>query len=90
LAIGQAEELVRSTGNLPVPVHLRNAPTKLMKDIGYGEDYAYSHQFKGNFANQEYMPDRLSGNRLYNPGDNTRENELRTYLRKCWNEKYGY
>jgi putative ATPase len=90
LAIGQAEELVRSTGNLPVPVHLRNAPTKLMKDIGYGEDYAYSHQYKGNFTSQEYMPDRLSGNRLYNPGDNTRENELRTYLRKCWNEKYGY
>jgi putative ATPase len=90
LAIGQAEELVRSTGSLPVPVHLRNAPTKLMKDIGYGEDYAYSHQYKGNFTSQEYMPDRLSGNRLYNPGDNTRENELRTYLRKCWNEKYGY
>ena len=90
MAIGQAEELVRSTGNLPVPVHLRNAPTQLMKDIGYGDDYAYSHSFKGNFAAQEYMPDRLAGNRLYNPGENARENELRTYLKKCWNEKYGY
>ncbi len=90
MAIGQAEELVRSTGNLPVPVHLRNAPTKLMKDIGYGDDYAYSHSFKGNFAAQEYFPDRLAGNPLYNPGENARENELRSYLKKCWNEKYGY
>lgn len=90
MAIGTAEELVRSTGDLPVPIHLRNAPTKLMKDIGYGKEYDYSHSHEGNFGEQEYMPDRVSGNRLYNPGNNPRENELRAYLRKCWSDKYGY
>jgi putative ATPase len=89
-AISNAEELVRSTGDLPVPIHLRNAPTKLMKDIGYGEEYDYAHSHEGNFASQEYLPDLVSGNRLYNPGNNARENELRTYLKKCWNDKYGY
>jgi putative ATPase len=73
-----------------VPIHLRNAPTKLMKDIGYGKEYDYSHSNEGNFGLQEYMPDMVSGNRLYNPGNNPRENELRAYLKKCWNEKYGY
>jgi putative ATPase len=90
MAIGAAEELVRATGDLPVPLHLRNAPTKLMKDIGYGKEYDYSHSNEGNFGDQEYMPDRVAGNRLYNPGSNPRENELRAYLRRCWNEKYGY
>ncbi len=90
MAINTAEELVRSTGDLPVPIHLRNAPTKLMKDIGYGKEYDYSHSNEGNFGEQEYMPDMVSGNRLYNPGNNPRENDLRMYLRKCWSEKYGY
>ena len=90
MAISTAEELVRSTGNLPVPLALRNSPTQLMKDIGYGKEYDYSHNHEGNFAEQEYLPDRVKGNRLYTPGDNPRENELRVYLRKCWNDKYGY
>ena len=90
MAIGTAQELVRSTGNLPVPLHLRNSPTQLMEDIGYGKDYNYAHNNAGNFADQEYMPDRLQGNRLYAPGNNPRENELRNYLKKCWNDKYGY
>lgn len=90
VAIGTAEELVRSTGNLPVPLHLRNSPTKLMEDIGYGKEYDYSHNNPGSFSVQEYMPDRLAGNRLYTPGNNPRENELRLYLRKCWDDKYGY
>lgn len=90
MAISNAEELVRATGDLPVPLHLRNAPTKLMDDIGYGKEYEYSHSHEGSFAEQEYMPDRVSGNRLYNPGNNLRENELRIYLRKCWKDKYNY
>lgn len=90
MAIETASELVASTGDLPVPIHLRNAPTKLMKDIGYGREYDYSHSHEGNFGEQEYMPDRVAGNRLYNPGNTPRENELRAYLRKCWNDKYGY
>ncbi len=90
MAISNAEALVKSTGDLPVPIPLRNAPTKLMEDIGYGAEYQYSHSFTGNFVEQEYMPDLVRENRLYNPGENPRENELRAYLKKCWSEKYGY
>jgi len=89
-AIGLASDLVRKTGNLPVPLHLRNAPTKLMKDIGYGENYEYSHGYKNNFSAQEYFPAELSGTKLYDPGNNARENELKEYLKKLWGSKYEY
>jgi putative ATPase len=90
MAIEQALDLVRQTGDLPVPMHLRNAPTKLMKNIGYGKDYQYAHDFVNNFIFQEYLPDEIAGTKLYEPGQNARENELRQYLKRLWQEKYGY
>lgn len=90
LAIGEAQQVVRKTGDIPVPLHLRNAPTKLMKEVGYGARYKYAHDFAGNFVLQEFMPDQLKGLRLYNPGNNPRENEQRQRLTKLWKEKYGY
>ncbi len=90
LAIEKATELVEKTGDLPVPIHLRNAPTRLMKELGYGDEYKYAHDFEGNFVNLEFMPQNLSGSRLYTPGDNLREKEIRQYLRNKWKEKYGY
>ena len=89
-AINKAQELVRATGNLPVPLHLRNAPTNLMKDIGYGKGYEYSHDKAGNFSAQEYLPEALSGKKLYDPGNNAREREIRDALKKIWGDKYGY
>jgi putative ATPase len=89
-AINKAQQLVAETGDLPVPLHLRNAPTKLMKDIGYGKEYQYSHNYENNFITQEYLPEKLSGTKLYNPGNNARENELRNYLKNLWKDKYGY
>jgi putative ATPase len=90
LAIDDAIALVKATGNLPVPLHLRNAPTKLMKDLDYGKDYEYAHHHTNNFVNIEFLPEALSGRKIYEPGINARENELRTYLKRCWGEKYGY
>lgn len=90
MAINTASEAVKRTGDLPVPLHLRNAPTKLMKDIGYGENYEYSHGFANNFSAQEYLPKELSGTKFYDPGNNVRENELKEYLKKLWGSKYGY
>ena len=90
LAINQAQALVKETGNLSVPLHLRNAPTKLMKDLNYGKAYKYSHDFPGNFVEQEFLPDEIKGTKLYEPGENTRENELRKYLSGKWKGKYGY
>ena len=89
-AIMKANELAKKTGHLPVPLHLRNAPTKLMQDINYGKDYLYSHNYEGNFAPQEYFPNQLSGQTLYEPGNNPRENELRARLKRLWGNKYGY
>ncbi len=89
-AIRQAQALVQKTGNLPVPLHLRNAPTKLMKELGYGKQYQYPHEFVGNFVAQEYLPTEISQSKLYNPHNNPRENELRKQLRHWWQEKYGY
>lgn len=89
-AINKAQETVRNTGNLPVPLHLRNAPTRLMKDIGYGKDYEYSHDKAGSFSTQEYLPDEIQGTKLYDPGNNARERETREALRKLWGEKYQY
>ncbi len=90
LAIGKAEEMVRKTGDLSVPMHLRNAPTKLMKELDYGEGYKYAHDFPGNFAFQEFLPGSISGSKFYEPGDNPREAEFRNRLRALWKHKYGY
>ena len=90
MAIGAAQSVVKKTGDLPVPLHLRNAPTKLMKDEGYGKDYAYAHNYENNFVDQEFLPDALKGNTFYNPGENKREQEVRTFLKSRWKEKYGY
>jgi putative ATPase len=90
LAIEKASEIVRKTGDLPVPLHLRNAPTKLMKDLDYGLGYKYAHDFPGSFVEQEFLPDQIRGTRLYDPGKNAREEELRQRLRNYWKEKYGY
>ena len=89
-AIDAAQALVRGTGDLPVPLHLRNAPTKLMKDLGYGQEYKYAHSFQGNFVKQEFLPDTIRGTKLYDPQDNPRERELRKNLRDKWKDKYGY
>jgi putative ATPase len=89
-AINAAQEEVKKSGTLPVPLHLRNAPTKLMKELGYGEDYKYSHSFENNFSNQEYLPENISGTKFYEPGNNKREVELRDFLKKNWKNKYNY
>lgn len=90
LAIAKAQEAVRKAGDLPVPLALRNTPTKLMKDIGYGQGYKYAHDFEQNFADMEFLPDKLKGTKFYDPGNNPRENELRARLRTLWKKKYGY
>lgn len=90
LAIGNAQQLVKQTGDLPVPIHLRNAPTKLMKELGYGEEYKYSHDFANNFAEQEFLPEAISETVLYIPGNNSRENTTREFLKNRWKNKYGY
>lgn len=89
-AINKAQTLVKQTGDLPVPLHIRNAPTKLMKNIGYGKDYQYSHGYAGNFSPQEYFPDELSGTKLYDPGQNPAEEKLREKLKYNWKDKYNY
>ena len=90
MAIGEAQKLVQETGDLQVPLHLRNAPTSLMSQLGYGEGYQYDHNAAGGFSEQECMPESLVGTKLYDPGNNPRENQLREQLRKLWKEKYGY
>ncbi|WP_299673803.1 replication-associated recombination protein A [uncultured Tenacibaculum sp.] len=90
MAIGKAQDLVRKTGDLSIPLHLRNAPTKLMKDLDYGKDYLYSHNYENNFVNQEYLPEEISNTKLYEPGNNARENSFRETLKKRWKEKYNY
>jgi len=90
MAISQAQEAVQQSGDLPVPLHLRNAPTKLMKDIGYGADYKYAHSYENNFTEQEFLPDSIKAMKFYEPGNNARENELRAYLKSRWKDKYGY
>ncbi len=90
LAIDEAIEWVHKTGDLPVPLHIRNAPTSLMKELHYGKDYKYAHSFDHNFVNQEFLPDSISGKKFYEPQDNPRENELRKYLKNCWKDKYRY
>jgi putative ATPase len=89
-AIGEAMSAVREHGDLPVPLHIRNAPTRLMKNLGYGKGYEYSHSYEGNFSDQEYLPKEISGTKFYDPGQNAREEELRKFLRSLWKEKYRY
>lgn len=89
-AIGAALSVVHQQGDLPVPLHLRNAPTKLMKNMDYGKGYKYAHSFEGNFADQEFLPEKISGTKFYDPGKNAREEELRRFLRERWKDKYGY
>ncbi|MCL9805193.1 replication-associated recombination protein A [Flavobacterium amniphilum] len=90
MAIGKAQQIVKQTGDLPVPLHLRNAPTKLMKELGYGDEYKYSHDFPNNFAEQEFLPTEISDMKFFEPGDNSRERELRLFLKNRWKNKYGY
>jgi putative ATPase len=90
MAISQAQDMVRKTGDLPVPLHIRNAPTGLMKDLGYGKGYLYAHDYDQNFSMQEYLPDEISNTKFYDPGENPREAEARKRLKGLWKDKYGY
>jgi putative ATPase len=90
MAIESALEEVMRSGDLAVPLHIRNAPTKLMKEIGYGKDYKYAHSFEGNFVLMEFLPDRIKGKKFYDPGRNKREEEIRKWLKSRWREKYNY
>jgi putative ATPase len=90
LAIDEALGFVNESGALPVPLHLRNAPTSLMKSIGYGKDYQYAHSYENNFIDQEFLPENISGKKFYEPGNNAKESEVRNWLRGLWKKKYGY
>ena len=89
-ALGAAQQMIKQTGDLPVPLHIRNAPTKLMKEMGYSDGYKYAHNYQGNFVEQEFLPDALRGIKFYEPGQNPREEETRRLLRSRWGQKYGY
>lgn len=89
-AIGEAQQLVKTTGDLSVPLEIRNAPTKLMKELGYGDNYKYAHNYTDNFAEQEFLPNEIKGTKLYEPGNNAREQAHREFLKQRWKEKYGY
>jgi putative ATPase len=88
MAIKKAQEIVQKTGDLSVPLPLRNAPTKLMKDLGYGADYRYAHDFEGNFVSHEFLPESISGTSFYSPGDNQREKAIKAHLDGLWQGKY--
>ena len=90
MAINTALDVVQKTGDLSVPLHLRNAPTKLMKDLYYGKEYKYAHNYENNFVNQEFLPKELENSKFYEPASNARENEFRTFLKNRWKDKYGY
>ena len=90
MAIGEAQQLVKQTGDLGVPLELRNAPTKLMKELGYGDNYKYAHNYQNNFAEQEFLPKDIENTTFYQPGDNARENAHRDFLKLRWKDKYGY
>ena len=87
-AIGKAQELVKATGNLPVPLHIRNAPTKLMKELGYGKDYKYAHAYKGNFAEQDFLPEKIKKERLYTPQNNASEQKILERLKAWWGKRF--
>ena len=90
MAINEAQAMVKQTGDLPVPIHLRNAPTKLMKELGYGDEYQYSHSYENSFSQQEYLPDAIQETKFYDPGNNLRENSTREFLKNRWKNKYEY
>ncbi|MBD0830706.1 replication-associated recombination protein A [Aestuariibaculum sediminum] len=90
MAIGEAQQLVKETGDLSVPLDIRNAPTKLMKELGYGDNYKYAHNYEGGFANQEFLPEEIKHSKLYDPGNNARENAHREFLKQRWKDKYNY
>ena len=90
LAIKEAQKIVKQTGDLPVPLAIRNAPTKLMQELGYRKQYLYAHDYEGNFIEQEFLPEQLKGLQIYNPGKNKKENEFRNYLKGLWKDKYDY
>ncbi|MGO3184196.1 MAG: replication-associated recombination protein A [Aequorivita sp.] len=89
-AIGEAQQLVRQTGDLSVPLSIRNAPTKLMKQLGYGKEYEYAHNYEGNFVPHEFLPKEITGTTFYKPGNNPKENSLKNYLKQLWKEKYDF
>jgi len=89
-AIGKAQALVKETGDLSVPLHLRNAPTKLMKELDYGKNYKYAHNYENNFTIEEFLPKELTNTKLYEPGNNARENSIRDFLKRLWQKKYNY
>ena len=89
-AINEAQQLVRQTGDLSVPLHLRNAPTKLMKELGYGDEYKYAHSYENNFTQQDFLPESIKGTKLYDPGQNQRENGIREFLQNRWKGFYKY
>jgi putative ATPase len=90
MAIEEALDVVRKQGDLPVPLHIRNSPTRLMKNMGYGKNYKYAHSYEQNFTEQEFLPDEIAGTSFYDPGKNPREEELRKFLRSLWKNKYNY
>ena len=90
MAINKAQEIVKKTGDLPIPLHLRNAPTQLMKALNYGKDYKYAHNYNGNFIHEEFLPEPISNSKIYEPGENSREEQFRQKLKKIWGDKYGY
>ncbi len=90
LAIKDAQSIVQKTGDLSIPLHLRNAPTKLMKDLDYGKNYKYAHDYTNNFIDQEYLPEEISGTKIFEPGNNSRENQFKEVLKNRWKNKYGY
>jgi len=89
-AIGAAQQLVKQTGDLSVPLSIRNAPTKLMKELGYGDDYQYAHNYEGNFTPHEFLPEEIVGTTFYKPGNNSKESQLKNHLKGLWKEKYDY
>ncbi len=90
MAMNNAQKIVKQTGNLSVPLHLRNAPTKLMKELGYGDEYKYAHDYQNNFTVQEFLPDEIKNTAFYNPGNNQREAQTREFLKNRWKDKYNY
>ena len=90
MAILEAKSKFANTGDLPVPLHLRNAPTKLMKELGYHKNYQYAHSYERNFVDQEFLPDSITGSKFYDPQDNQREKEIRGRLKALWGGKYNY
>jgi putative ATPase len=90
MAINNAQDIVAKTGDLPVPLPIRNAPTGLLKKMDYGKGYKYAHDYPGNFVDEEFLPEKIKGKKIYDPGNNAAEARQREYLRRCWKDKYGY